>query len=96
MLLFPLNFCFHPASRRRPVVKNLLGLLITTLLRQLSVLGFKPHGFKLLFYNSVSGVVVEVRGTAFEPILSAELHWLHILILVQNGRVEGLEGVAFD
>lgn len=56
---------------------------------------FEPNGLKLLLYESIGRVVVEVRRAAFEPVLLLELYILGS-VLGQICRVERVERLFTD
>jgi len=76
VLLLAKYFCFYSRACLRPLVQNLLCLFVPSFLLKFSILMFEPNWLKFLLYYVVRWIIVKVRWTTFESILSLKLYWL--------------------
>ena len=88
MLLLTLNLSLDPGTRLTPLIHELFGFLIGSLLLKLAVLLLPPNRLKFLLEKLICRIVVEVARAAFKPILVLIFYFLWLLF----GLVDGPEG----
>lgn len=68
VLLSPLDLCFHSASGLRPFLHHLLGLFVSSFVRELLVPGVQPDLLQFLLVHFSSWVVELVARPSFKPV----------------------------
>ena len=89
MFFFTLNFSLHSTSCLRPLIQNLLCLLVPSFFLKFPILMFKPDCFQFLLHNAVGRVVVVVWRATFKPIFLYELNFLNATF----GLVRCIKGI---